>query len=80
MSSGILRRRRAELDELESLAVKDMVANDRGNRNSAGLTLNKFLTDLWHELGYCMRDENGTYQDAVLNSDEDIDPIDAGTK
>ncbi|MCJ1391417.1 hypothetical protein MMC18_004281 [Xylographa bjoerkii] len=68
-----LAKKRAELDELERLAVEEMVTNDRKNRKSAGQSMDGFLSELWHDLGYCAGDQSGPCQGDVSRSENGID-------
>lgn len=60
-------RRRAELDDLEKLAVQDMLNNDRIHRTSAGSAVEDFLATLKREPGSCNSGKSS------LQGDEEAD-------
>lgn len=75
-----LAKKRAELDELERLAVQEMVTDDEINRKLAGLSMDGFLSELWHGLDYCTGNQRGLYQVDVPKSEDGVDPSDSGTR
>lgn len=73
-----LARRRAEIDELERLAVKDMLKNDKEHRNIAGLAVENFLSGRAKAPPTCTFEEKATQetQKAVSDFGEDTKNVD----
>lgn len=74
-------RQRAEIDELERLAIEDMLNNDKTNRISAGSAVDDFLVDL-KQASFDCKPEGTSLQEEhedALKSGENARIVDGGT-